>query len=46
MSDNWGLGLAGQVMFASMKAKEGVDMTNLPTWTSASFSLLFSATYN
>lgn len=41
VSDNWGLGLAGQIVFASMKEKDA-DYR----WTSLSFALLFSATYN
>jgi hypothetical protein len=50
VSDNWGLGVAAQFLWASMKDK--ADATGLvttgdtPTWTSAAFSLLFSATYN
>ena len=50
VSDNWGLGIAAQVLLASMKDK--ADDTGLvatgdtPTWKSSAFSLLFSATYN
>ena len=48
VSDNWGLGVAGQVLWASMKDKTTFDGTlgTPPTWTSTAFSLLFSATYN
>ena len=47
VSDNWGLGLSGQVILGRMQGKD-VDMTLLevPTWTAKAFSLLFSATYN
>jgi hypothetical protein len=41
VSDDWGLGVAGQLMLASMKEKDA-DYR----WTSAVVSLLFSATYN
>jgi hypothetical protein len=41
VSDNWGLGVAGQLMLASMKDQE-VDAR----WTSIAVSVLFSATYN
>lgn len=46
-SDNWGLGVSGQFIFASMKGKD-VDLVlnQVPTWHATSFSLLFSATYN
>ena len=40
VSQDWGIGLAGEVMAASMK--DDADMT----WTGLAFSLLFSATYN
>jgi hypothetical protein len=40
VSEDWGLGVAGEVMAASMKD----DDDN--TWTGLAFSLLFSATYN
>jgi hypothetical protein len=50
VSDNWGLGIAAQFLFASMKDKPdatGLVMTgDTPTWTTETFSLLFSATYN
>jgi hypothetical protein len=41
-SQNWGLGLAGELIAASMKDKSDSNVT----WTSSSYSLLFSATYN
>jgi hypothetical protein len=46
-SDNWGLGVSGQFIFASMKGKD-VDLVlnQVPTWHATSLSLLFSATYN
>jgi hypothetical protein len=46
-SDNWGLGVSAQFIFASMKGKD-VDLVlnQVPTWHVTSFSLLFSATYN
>jgi hypothetical protein len=40
VSQDWGIGLAGEVMAASMK--DDGDQT----WTGLAFSLLFSATYN
>jgi hypothetical protein len=47
VSDNWGLGAAGQLMLGSMKAK-GAFVTGgeVPTWSSMAISLLLSATYN
>lgn len=41
VSTDWGLGVSGQLMFASMK-ENGADYR----WTSVAASLLFSATYN
>lgn len=41
VSTDWGLGVSGQLMFASMK-ESGADYR----WTSIGASLLFSATYN
>jgi hypothetical protein len=48
VSDNWGLGVAGQFLWASMKDNDDGGLTGgvTPTWTSTSFSVLFSATYN
>jgi hypothetical protein len=43
VSDNWGLGVAAEVLYGRMKAN--IDV-NPPTWTAAAFSLLFSATFN
>ncbi len=41
VSDNWGVGVVGQLMLASMK-ESGADYR----WTSVCASLLFSASYN
>lgn len=46
VSDNWGLGGAFQAMWGKMKDKPVAGATDTPTWSFASFSLLFSATYN
>jgi hypothetical protein len=40
-SDNWGVGLAGQVLVGSMK-----DGDSDVTWTATAFNLLLSATYD
>jgi len=40
VSQDWGIGLAGEVIAASMKDNAA------QTWTGLAFSLLFSATYN
>ena len=46
-SDNWGLGVTGQVIVASMKGKDQDPVLNqVPTWHVTSLSLLLSATYN
>jgi hypothetical protein len=42
VSTNWGLGVAGELIVATMKDKTDPN-TN---WTSSAFSVLFSATYN
>jgi hypothetical protein len=42
VSSNWGLGIAGQLLFGSMKDDEDSDIT----WTATGFALLFSATYD
>jgi hypothetical protein len=42
VSDNWGLGLAGQVIVGSMKEKDNSDIT----WTTVAAGLNFSATYD
>jgi hypothetical protein len=46
-SDNWGLGISGQMVLGSMKGKDS-DLTigAVPSWHATAFSLLFSATYN
>jgi hypothetical protein len=47
VSDNWGLGVSAQLMLGAMKDKEPIATgVEVPTWTVAAFSLLFSATYN
>ena len=46
VSDHWGLGVAGQLLVASMKEKDPAGTGDTPTWKSAAFSLLFSATFN
>ena len=45
VSDNWGLGVSGQVLLGAMK-DEGIAGEDVATWTVAAFSVLFSATYN
>jgi hypothetical protein len=42
VTQDWGLGVAGEVLFASMK--DSADSTI--TWTGTAFSVAFSATYN
>ena len=42
ISQDWGLGIAGELLAASMKDKTDPSIT----WTATAFSLLFSATYN
>src|SRR4029079_5532604 len=42
VSQNWGLGIAGEFVGASLKDKTDASVT----WTGTSFSLLFSTTYN
>jgi len=42
LSSDWGVGVAGEFIAASMKDK----MDSSITWTGAAFSILFSATYN
>jgi hypothetical protein len=44
-SDNWGLGVTGQVLLGAMKDRPPANGT-LPTWALATFSVLFSASYN
>ena len=43
VSTNWGLGVAGQIMYMSIKDKEIMEKENM---TFASFGVLFTATYN
>jgi hypothetical protein len=42
ISQNWGFGLAGEFIAASMKDETDPKVT----WTASAYSLLFSATYN
>ncbi|HEY7376328.1 MAG TPA: hypothetical protein VIF57_29480, partial [Polyangia bacterium] len=42
VSQNWGLGIAGEFVGASLKDKDNTGVK----WTGTSFSLLFSTTYN
>jgi len=42
VSSEWGLGVAGELVFASMKDRDD----NSLTWSATSFSLLFSSTFN
>ncbi len=47
VSDNWGLGVCAQAIFASMKGKDSDPILNqVPSWNVTALSLLFSATYN
>jgi hypothetical protein len=47
VSDNWGLGVSGQLLLGSMKDHATTPTTtDVPTWQLAAFSVLFSATYN
>jgi hypothetical protein len=46
VSDNWGLGLTGQVLLGVMKDQAFGGTGSPPTWELAAFSVLFSATYN
>jgi hypothetical protein len=43
-SENWGLGIAGEVVLSS--AKNATTMFDAGNWTTAGFNLLFSATFN
>jgi hypothetical protein len=43
VSTNWGLGVAGQIMYMSIKDKEIIEEKDM---TFASFGVLFTATYN
>ena len=42
VTQDWGLGVAGEVLFASMKDAGDTSIT----WTGTAFSVVFSATYN
>jgi hypothetical protein len=42
VSENWGLGIAGEILFSSMK--DASDQSS--TWRGSAFNVLFSATYN
>lgn len=46
VSDNWGLGLAGQLVFSSNKDDDEAIGANDVTWTTVGLGLLFSATYD
>jgi hypothetical protein len=46
VSDNWGLGLAGQFILSSNKDDEDAEGEIDVTWTTVGFGLLFSATYD
>jgi hypothetical protein len=47
VSDEWGIGVSGQLLLATASGK-GVlaPGESSPTWTGAAFSVLFSSTYN
>ena len=45
VSDNWGLGVAGQMLLGAMKDRPLAN-ESVPTWHLAAFSVLFSASYN
>jgi hypothetical protein len=45
VSDNWGLGVAGQLLLGAMKDHPFTN-ESVPTWYLAAFSVLFSASYN
>jgi hypothetical protein len=47
VSDNWGLGISGQMITASMKGKDpDLVLGVAPNYRALGFALLFSATYN
>jgi len=46
VSDNWGLGASLQFLAASAKTKEATVTGQKATWTTISFALLLSATFN
>ena len=47
-SDNWGLGVAGQIYMARMKDRvpEGFPGAEAPTWRALGLNLLFTASFN
>jgi hypothetical protein len=45
VSENWGLGVAGQVLLGLM-SDSAIGDASTPTWRLAAFSLLLSATFN
>jgi hypothetical protein len=47
VSDNWSLGVSGQMILGTMNGEHPVEAGGqIPTWKVTSFSLLFSTTYN
>lgn len=46
VGDNWGLGLAGQLIFSSNKDDDDAIGANDVTWTTVGLGLLLSATYD
>jgi len=47
VSDNWGIGLAGQFIYGSMRGSDpDPTLLAVPDWRFLSFAILFSATYN
>jgi hypothetical protein len=46
VSDNWGIGASAQFLAARMKDKSANVGGSKPTWTSVSFGVLLSATFN
>jgi len=47
VSDNWGLGVSGQMILASLAGRDpDVTLGVVPRWHATAFCLLFSATYN
>jgi hypothetical protein len=45
VSDNWGLGVAGQLLLGAMQDRP-LATESVPTWYLTAFSVLFSASYN
>lgn len=46
VSDNWGLGIAGQLLAATMKDQSTAGFSETPTWTALSLNVLFTASFN